>query len=118
MNEGDEEILKVLHDIRRWLKLSGLEDAREKVRKAVADPDEDKEKENKIIFHLTDGERGASRISEYVSVSHFTVNSRHSDWAKMGLLEKPGENEPYRKLITLEEAGVDVPEIPGGPDED
>lgn len=118
MSDEDEELLEVLHDIRRWLKVSGLEDAREKVNEAIADSDDEKEKENKIIFHLTNGERGAARIAEYVSVSHFTVNSRHSDWAKMGLLEKPGENEPYRKLITLEEAGIDVPEVPDVSEED
>lgn len=108
----DDELLDVLHDIRRWVKLIGMEDAREKVHEAIEDSDEDKERENKIIFHLTDGSSGARAIAEYVSMSDFTVNSRQSDWAKMGLLEKSGDNDPYRKLITLEEAGIDVPDIP------
>lgn len=112
MSEKDAEMLAVLKDIRRWVKLTGLEDAREKVHEAISDPDTEKEQENKIIFHLTDGERGNRGIAEHVSVSSSTVGNRRSEWAKMGLLEQPGPGEPYQKLITLEEAGIEVPEVP------
>lgn len=113
-----EEELQVLKDIRRWLKLSTISDARVRLEEAVSADSDEVEEENKIIFHLTDGSRGANTISEYVSVSHDTVNSRQSAWAEMGLLEKPGPTSPYRKLLTLEEAGFDIPDIPDLDDDD
>lgn len=118
MSETDEELLEVFQDIRRWVKLIGLEDAREKVHEAILDSDDQTEEDNKIIFHLTDGTRGAKTIAEYVSVSYQTVSNRRQAWAKVGLMEKPAPNEPYRKLITLEEAGIEVPDIPDEPEED
>lgn len=111
MSENDE-LVTVLKDIRRWVKLIGLEDAREKVNTAVTHDDDAVERENKIIYNLTNGESSTRSISEYVSVSKDTVNNRQQDWAKLGLVEKAGPNEPYQKLITLEEAGLDVPDIP------
>lgn len=111
MSENDD-IVQVLQDIRRWVKLIGLEDAREKVHEAVLDEDDNTKRENKIIFYLTDGERGSANIAQYVSVSYDTVSRRRQEWAKFGLMEKPAANKPYRKLITLEEAGIDIPDIP------
>lgn len=110
MSEGSDDTVKVLKDIRRWIKLIGLEEIREGVQEAVSDDDDKKEGENKIMFHLSDGSKSTKDIEEYVSVSYKTVSERQQKWARMGLMEKPAENQPYRKLVTLEEAGIEVPD--------
>lgn len=112
MGEDSEEMIEILKDIRRWAKIIGLEDAREKVQKAVSHQDDEKERENKIIYYLSDGSNNTRTIEKFVSVSHVTVTNRQQKWAQSGLMEKPGSNKPYRKLITLEEAGIKVPDIP------
>lgn len=110
MNDSDE-VVEVLEDIRRWVKLIGLEDARANLREAIAADDDQKEKDNRIIFHLTNGERSTKDIEKFVNVTYKTVSDRQQEWAKAGLMEKPARNQPYRKLITLEEAGLGKPDI-------
>lgn len=112
MNEAEHEMVDILKDIRRWVKILGLEVAHSKAHSAISDEDEDTEKDNKIIFHLSDGEMSSRDIAKYVSVSYRTVANRQTRWALDGLMEKPNPNESYRKLITLEEAGIGVPDIP------
>lgn len=118
MSDVDEELITVLQDIRRWVKLIGLEDAREKVHEAISHSDDVKEVENKIMFHLTDGNRSTKEIEDYVSVTYKTVSERQQEWAKAGLMEKPAPNLPYRKLVSLEEAGINVPDIPEAAEDD
>lgn len=120
MNSQDEDTVEVLKDVRRWLKFANLEEARSKVHEAVSDEDDENERENKIIYHLSDGEHSQHDIADLVSVSQKTVSRRQTKWANMGLLEKPAPNIPYRQLITLEEVGLGVPDIPerkGGNDD-
>lgn len=117
MSEENDELIEVLQDIRRWVKVIGLKTARESVHDAVSHADEEKEEDNKIIFHLTDGERSTKDIEKYVSVTYKTVSDRQQEWAKAGLMEKPAPNQPYRKLISLEEAGIEIPAIPDEPEE-
>lgn len=112
MSNDSEEVVDILADIRKWIKFSQLSEGRDRVHSAIQDADKEKERENKIIYHLTNGENSASTISEYISVSHDTVNTRQSAWAEKGLLEKKGSNSPYDKFITLEEVGYSVPDIP------
>lgn len=110
MSDTSEDTVEVLKDIRRWIKLIGLKEIREDVQEAVTHDDDEKEEDNKIIFHLTDGERSTKDIEKYVSVTYNTVSERQQEWAKAGLMEKSAENQPYKKLVTLEEAGLEVPD--------
>lgn len=107
----DDDLLIVLKDIRRWVKLLGLEEARSKLRAALEDDDTNKETENQIIYHLTNGENSSREIAKFVSVGRRTVSNRHDQWAKEGLVEKVVESGFYQKLIALEEAGISTPEI-------
>lgn len=112
MSNGSDNLVEVLKDIRRWIKFSNLGDARSKLYEAILEEDNQKEKENKIIFYLSNGERSGYDIAEFVSVTPRTVSNRQKEWAEMGLMEKLGPSRPYRKLISLEEVGLGVPDIP------
>lgn len=116
MTTSSEELIDILDDIRRWVKLLGIEEARSKLRNAISSKSQKKELESKMIFHLTNGDRTGSEIASLAEVSQSTVSRRHREWAELGLLEKREENQPYDKLITLQEAGLDVPEIQGEDD--
>lgn len=106
------ETISVLNDILKWVKIIGLQQAQDVMRDALSDSDGDTANQLRIIYHLTDGQHSASDIANHVSVSSRTVSRRQQQWAKMGLVEKENQVSPYRHLITLEEAGLEVPDIP------
>lgn len=112
MSNNDADMVDLLQDIRRWLKFSNISEARSKVTDAVENGDDEVQRDNKIIYHLSDGEHSSRDIAEYVSVSFQTVNARQSDWADLGLLEKPSGNSSYQKLVELDEVGLSAPDIP------
>lgn len=107
----DSEALSVLDEIRRWVRIIGIQEAREVLEDALSDEIEKKEEELRIIYHLTNGENSTRHIASHVSVSRMTVSNRQRQWAKMGLVEKSSPNSPYQHVISLEEAGMEVPEI-------
>lgn len=115
MPEGSEEFdeaVEVLKDIRRWVKIIGIQEAKGVLEDFLTSEDEDEQRELRIMYHLTDGEHSTSEIADYVSVSGRTVSRRQNEWARAGLVEREVSNEPYEHIISLVEAGLDVPDIP------
>lgn len=107
----DNDHLELLDEIRRWLKLNALDKVKDKFDRLVLNDDKMTEKDNLIIFHLSDGDNSTKEISKYVSVSRETVRTRQKEWASAGLLEKKSSYSPYNKLVQLDELGISVPDI-------
>lgn len=108
MTEDTDDILR---DIRRWIKIIGIQEAKSIMNAALSAEDPEDQEELRIIYHLSDGEHSTRGITEHVSVGRSTVSRRQKSWAKMGLLEKEHSRVPYEHIISLEEAGLEVPEI-------
>ncbi|GAB3679671.1 hypothetical protein GCM10028857_01360 [Salinarchaeum chitinilyticum] len=106
------ETVEVLKDIRRWVKVIGLQEAKPLLMDALSDEDEERQRDLRITYHLTDGEHGRRDIEDYISYSRGWVGARHTEWANMGLVERDSSSSSYRHVIELEEAGLEVPEIP------
>lgn len=102
----------LLEEIERWVKIIGIQEARDVLRNALSDRGDIPEEELRIIYHLTNGENSQSDIESHVSASSSTISNKQQLWASMGLIEKDQPNSPYKHLITLEEAGIEVPSIP------
>ena len=66
---------------------------------------------------MTDGEHTTRDIAERISYSVYWISSRYDEWSNMGVIGRDGSNSPYEHVISLEEAGIEVPEIPK-PDDD
>lgn len=108
MTEDTDDILR---DIRRWVKIIGTQKAKSVMEEALSADDPKTEKELRVIYHLTNGENSTRDIAEHVSVSRQTVSNRQGGWSKMGLVEKDHPQAPYESIISLEEAGIEVPEV-------
>lgn len=106
----------ILRDIRRWVKIIGLQEAKPVLLDALSDEDEERERDLRITYHLTDGEHGRRDIALHISYSRQWIGDRHSEWANLGLIERDSPNSSYRHVISLKEAGIEVPDIPD-PDE-
>lgn len=106
-----EETDDILRDIRRWVKIIGIQEAKSVMDDALSAENSEDQEELRTIYHLSDGEHSTRDITEHVAVGRNTVNRRQKSWAKMGLLEKEHSYAPYEHIISLEEAGLGVPEI-------
>ena len=109
MTEDTDDILR---DIRRWVKLIGIQEAKTVMDDALSAEDSEDQEELRLIYYLSDGEHSTRDIAKYVSVGKDAVSARQKSWAKMGLLEKEHSHASYHSIISLEEAGLEAPGIP------
>ncbi|MFC6757684.1 MULTISPECIES: hypothetical protein [Haloarcula] len=115
MSEDTDDILR---DIRRWLKIIGIQEAKPILTEALSSEDPEEERDLRITYHLTDGEHGTRDIAELISYSRYWIMSRYEEWSNMGVIERNAPNSPYHHVISLEEVGIEVPDIPEPEDDD
>lgn len=106
------ETVEILNDIKKWVRIIGIQQAKDLLDSAMSVNDSTSEEEHKIIYHLTDGNHGTRDIANHVPVGKDTVSNIQRMWSDMGLVEKDKQNQPYSKLIGLNEAGMEIPDIP------
>ena len=109
MTEDTDDILR---GIRRWVKVIGIQEAKAVMDDALSAEDSGDQEELRIIYHLSNGENSTRDIAEHVSVGKDAISTRQKSWAKMGLLEKEHSRASYEHVISLEEAGIEIPKIP------
>jgi len=102
----------ILRDIRRWVKIIGIQEARDIMIDALSAEDSEEQENLRLVYHLSDGEHSTRDIHDVVSFGRQKIMRKQKEWAKMGLLEKEHSRAPYEHVISLEEAGLEVPEIP------
>lgn len=108
-----ERAIEILEDIRRWVKIMGTQESKSILNGILTDEDnEDRQKALRIAYHLTDGSNSNDDIAEYIQYSSEFVRLRQNEWADLGLLERDSKNDPYTKILSLSEVGIEVPEIP------
>jgi hypothetical protein len=112
-----EDTNEILRDIRQWVKIIGIQQAKPALVEVLSSDDEQKERDFRVTYHLTDGDHTTRDIAERISYSVYWISSRYDEWSNMGVIERDGSNSPYEHVISLEEAGIEVPEIPE-PDDD
>lgn len=98
--------------IEKWVRLIGIQQVRPIMKDLLSDSDGTLKEDLKRIYHLSDGSRGSAKIAQHVDVERETVRKRQKTWASMGLLEKDSQTTPYYHTVTLEEVGIEPPEVP------
>lgn len=103
--------VELLEEILRWLKFMGRQQARDVVREALTFDDEDRQAAARIVYQLTNGQNTTKDIEKHIQYSYKWVSDRHQEWAKMGIVEKERPQAPYDHILSLDELGIDYPEI-------
>jgi len=104
---------EILEEMLNWIRFMGMNEAREVIDGALTYEDNEKKERNaRIAYELTDGINSTTDIEDYIDYSYRWVSSRQSEWAKVGIVEKPAENQSYEHLASLTELGLHCPEIP------
>lgn len=110
MAEQQTEILK---EMLNWIRFMGMNEARDVIDDALSyENNEEKERSARIAYELTDGTNSTTDIEPYIDYSYRWVSRRQMEWAKLGIVDKPGENQSYEHLASLTELGLDCPDIP------
>jgi len=105
-----ETLLEKLDELIFWTKLSVMPT----IRKTVVDylrSDIDK-----LVYELSDGERSTREIAQIISrggreISHVTVARMWSKWSILNLVMPAQRKGRYKRLISLESLGIEVPEL-------
>ncbi|MGB9960290.1 MAG: hypothetical protein ACPLKQ_07215 [Candidatus Bathyarchaeales archaeon] len=108
MNERNlEKIIELLQEILRWVKFAGAKEVRT-VLGSILDTEQ-----KRLIYHLSDGERGSVEIGKTASVSDATVRRYWESWARFGIMEplRVRGGVRYKKCFELEDFGFAVPQI-------
>ena len=108
---SDSDQTKVLKEILKWIKVSGIKDV-----KPILE-DEFKDDIRKQVYQLSDGTKGTQEIAKIVKViAHATVFQRWKSWEKLGLGEsiaiKGGKR--FQRSFDLEDFGIKVLEVKTG----
>lgn len=103
---------KLLEEAVKWLRIMGKQEARELAGEALSYDDQDKQEAAEIAYELSNGENTTKEIAEYIPYSYRWVSYRQTEWAKLGILEKEGPQRPYSHIASLEDLGMEAPEIP------
>lgn len=113
MSDDTDDILR---DIRRWVKIIGIQEAKPVLEDALTTDDPEKEEKLRLTYHLTNGENSTRDIAKIVDWHYATISKKQSEWAEMGIVDRANSSESYSHVISLDEAGIEVPDIPE-PDE-
>lgn len=103
---------ELLEEMVKWLRFMGRQEARDVVLEALSFEDEEKERAVRITYQLTNGHNSTKDIEQYIPFSYRWVSSRHQEWATLGIVEKERAQAPYEHILSLDELGIDYPEIP------
>lgn len=101
----DDEAKELLDDIRKWTKVL----AQEKIQDQLADLSP----EDKRIYELSTSDRTQQEVADAAGSTRKIVRNRHYSWFGQGLMEAKsvGRGNRYVRLDSLENFGIDVPEI-------
>jgi hypothetical protein len=107
MSDKMDELIEVMREILTWTKFTGAREVRN-ILAAALDTEQ-----KRLIYHLSDGNKGSVEIAKAVSVGDSTVRRYWESWARQGIVEslKVRGGERYKKSFELEDFGIAVPQI-------
>jgi len=96
----DEEIVEVLIQIEKWLKVISIPKVKEILKNTL------KSSEERKVYHYSDG-RNQSEISELSGVSQPTVSNYWNKWAKLGIVHQSNDYKGrWIKSFLLEDFNI------------
>lgn len=106
LSEYEKQSLTLMKEMVRWTRLRGKQQAKKIIETLLND------ESKRLVFHLSDG-RGSPKIAKIAKVDPTTVRKYWKTWAVEGIADiHPDYKKRYVKLFSLEEFGIEPPEIP------
>jgi hypothetical protein len=107
MSEDEAEQVKILREILKWTKFSGMKGVREVLDSAVNTD------QKKIIYQLSDGSKPSLEIGRLAKCSDQTVRNYWKVWLKQALGDTVSVRggDRFKRGFDLEDFGIEVPPI-------
>jgi hypothetical protein len=106
-NREVERIIELLQEMLKWVKFAGAREVRT-VLMNILDTEQ-----KRLIYHLSDGERGSVEIGKTVNASDSTVRRCWDSWMRLGIVEPLSVRGGirYKKSFEMEDFGFIIPQI-------
>lgn len=106
MEHQTSEQTEILREILKWIKFAGAKEVKN-VLLATLDNEQ-----KRLIYHLSDGNRGSLEIAKAAGTSDTTVRRYWASWVRQGIVEslRVRGGERYKKSFELEDFGIEVPQ--------
>ncbi len=101
----DSEQIKLLCEILKWTRFSGMREVKPTPLAALDTS------QKRLIYQLSDGKKGSIEIAKVTGVSDWTVRNYWRIWSHVGLVEplRAGGGNRFRRAFDLEDFGIEVP---------
>jgi transposase len=102
----ENEQLTLLREIAKWLRFTGMKEVKTVLTSALETD------QKKLVYHLSDGNKGSVEIAQQSGVSDFTVRNYWRQWSKLGIVEamKVRRGDRYKRTFDLEDFGMEIPQ--------
>jgi len=106
-NNKIDKVIELLQEMLKWVKFAGAREVRT-VLMNILDTEQ-----KRLIYHLSDGERGSVEIGKTANVSDSTIRRCWESWVRLGIVEPLGVRGGvrYKKSFQLEDFGFTVPQV-------
>jgi hypothetical protein len=106
-NTSVEKMVALLQEMLKWVKFAGVREVRT-VLMNILDTEQ-----KRLIYHLSDGERGSVEIGKMANVSDSTIRRYWESWVRLGIVEPLGVRGGirYKKSFELEDFGFIIPQV-------
>lgn len=106
-NTSVEKMVALLQEMLKWVKFAGVREVRT-VLMNILDTEQ-----KRLIYHLSDGERGSVEIGKMANVSDSTIRRYCESWVRLGIVEPLGVRGGirYKKSFELEDFGFIIPQV-------
>lgn len=107
MSDIQNEILKTLKDIRKWVRFSGWRNVKDVLANTLNNPDEI------VVYSMTDGKMGIRDIRDATGKGYGTIQRLWKSWIKLGIAEPVayGTGSRAKAVFDLENFGITIPDL-------
>lgn len=113
-NEGEDmteektgRIIELLEEILKWVRLEGVQRAKDTLIGLLKTDTE------KLVYENSDG-RTSREIADVVGTSHATITNYWKKWARYGVVKEMstrGGGSRFKRVFSLSDFGIEVPQI-------
>jgi hypothetical protein len=106
VEDKQNKIIEILIEMLKWIKVTSIPHVKKLLMELLSSDEE------KVAYHYSDG-RASQEVSQLAGVSYVTITKWWKNWIRAGIAEaisvKGGERA--RRIFSLEEFGIEVPQI-------
>jgi hypothetical protein len=114
---SEEALIERLDELIFWTRLSAMPT----IRKTIVD--NLRSDIDKLVYHFSDGNASTREIASIITrggrrVTHVTVSNMWRKWAILNMVMPAQRRGRYRRIVSLESLGIEIPQLEVSSDEE